>query len=97
MFTVSKTFDLVTPESAEDGESAESGFVFEDYRMTMRETLRAIRDAGGGHLQRTYDGLTLYVYDAEVDYRTGDSTTYALHVVASPRNIARLARFVEVR
>ena len=95
MFTVSKTFDLVTPESAEDGEAAESGFVFEDYRMTLREVLRELQDMGGGNLQRTYNGLTLYAYDAETDYRTGDSTTYALHVVASPRNINRLSRFVK--
>jgi len=97
MFTVSKTYDLVTYESAEDGEAAESGFVFEDSRMTLREALREIDNLGGYHLQRDADGLTLYRQDAEIDYRSGDSTSYALHVVASPRNIARLARFVEVR
>lgn len=95
MFTVSKTYDVVTHESAEDGEAAESGFVFEDSRMTLRETLREIDGVGGGHWQETHNGLTLYVYDADVDYRTGDSTTYALHVAASPRNIARLTRFIQ--
>lgn len=97
MFTVSKTFDLVTPESAEDGEAAESGFVFEDSRMTLREVLEESRGVWPFHCQKTHNGLTLYRQDAEIDYRSGDSTTYALHIAASPRNIARLARFVEVR
>lgn len=94
MFTVSKTYDLVTYESAEDGEAAESGFVFEGYRMTLRETLREIDDLGCFHLQRDADGLTLYRQDAEVDFRSGDSTTYALHVRGHRSNITRLARFI---
>ena len=97
MFAVSKTYDVVTHESAEDGEAAESGFVFEDSRMTLRETLREIDNLGGYHLQRDADGLTLYRQDAEIDYRSGDSTTYALHVRGHRSNIDRLARFIQPR
>jgi len=93
MFTVSKTYDVVTHESAEDGEAAESGFEFEDTRMTLREALREIQDLGG-IVQQQGGKLTVYTPDAEVDFRTGDSKFYALHVVAAPRNIARLARFI---
>lgn len=37
MIIISRTFEVVTPESAEDGESAESGFLVESEPVTFRE------------------------------------------------------------
>lgn len=34
---ISRTFEIITPESAEDGESAESGFLVESEPVTFRE------------------------------------------------------------
>jgi hypothetical protein len=88
------TYDLVTYESAEDGDTAENGFVHAnggrdqvevvedaaDYAMSLSEALRVI---GMG----VYDcGSWFASIDSENDYRTGESTTYGLH---PPANVTR--------
>ena len=37
MIIISRTFEVVTPESAEEGESAESGFLSESESVTFKE------------------------------------------------------------
>ena len=71
---ISKTFDVVTPESAEDGEAAESGFVYENEPFTFRELVREIQ--GGGFTRTCSAWLESH---SETDYRTGDVRTEALH------------------
>lgn len=87
-YTVSKTYDIVTPESAQDGDVAESGFEFENEPMSLREVIEEVdgigADVGGS------DGFSFYGVDAQEDYRTGESTTYAVHVKANAHNMKRL-------
>ncbi len=71
---ISKTFDVVTHESAEDGEVAESGFVYENEPFTFRELVREIQS--GGFTRNSSAWLDSY---SETDYRTGDVRTEALH------------------
>lgn len=72
---ISKTFDVVTHESAENGEAAEFGFVYENEPFTFRELVREI-EVGGF----TRNGATTWLDGyAETDYRTGEVTTEALH------------------
>jgi hypothetical protein len=96
------TYDTVTAESAESGEFAESGWASAggwkspaddraaaEERHTLRE---AISIAGGG----LYDaGRWFASRDSEIDYGTGDETTYSIHppttiTAASYRRVARL-------
>ncbi len=72
---ISKTFDVVTHESAEDGEAAESGFVYENEPFTFGELIREIQ-SGGFHREGATRWLTSH---AEEDYRTGEVQTQALH------------------
>lgn len=72
---ISKTFDVVTPESAEDGEAAESGFVYKHEPFTFGELLREIRN-GGFHREGKTRWLTTY---PEQDFRSGDYRTETLH------------------
>lgn len=44
MILICRTYDECTPESAEDGESSDAGFVYEDEPMTFRELVRELRD-----------------------------------------------------
>ncbi len=44
MILISRTFETVTPESAEDGEVAESGFVSISEPVTFRELVSLMRD-----------------------------------------------------
>ena len=100
------TYDVVTPESAEDGDTVENGFVHanggrdpiervsdaSDYAMDLRTALR--------HCQPQWDSGTWFDQESQVeDYATGDAVSYSLH---PPRNVtpssyARLKRVLGVR
>lgn len=43
MLLISKTYEIITEESSEQGESAENGFIFEDSEYTVREIAKEIR------------------------------------------------------
>jgi hypothetical protein len=93
-FNFSISFDVVTAESAEDGEAAESGWLVEDDTTTLREALSDIEYRGGVCSLTCYPGsLTVYHYP-EQDSRTGDETSEASHFRGDVRVIARLARIV---
>lgn len=95
------TYDIVTPESAEDGDTAESGFIAES--VTLRD---AIQDL---HRTRTsrVDGVTGVECDSShggprcvtitngTEFETGAVESRAIHIprtvtAASARRIARL-------
>jgi hypothetical protein len=105
------TYDIITHESAEQGDYAESGFVtpggwkyhaladgeFPDPIEEYEMTLReAARLVDGVHSNG--DG-SFYESDSRIDYQTGEHETRALHC---PRNITRaslrrVARVLGVR
>lgn len=94
MILISKTFQTVTPESAEDGEFADQGFVFEDEPYTFRELLTLI-DREGFHnpscapaTGEPYEWLDSY---PETDYHSGEETIYSLHF--SSKNDNRAAKY----
>jgi len=90
--TRSVSFDVVTEESAEQGDFAEAGWVLEDEAVTFREALAEIEGRGCPvSLSVRADMLTIY-HEADCDYRTGDYTSEATHIQGDPRAIARLAR-----
>jgi hypothetical protein len=94
------TYDITTPESAEQGDYAESGFAHPGgwkypatdpgpHEMTLRE---AIRTAGGGFEDC---GRWWSTTDPSQNYRTGEDTYYSIHpprdiTPASYRRITRL-------
>ena len=73
---LSKTFEVVTPESAEQGEYEESGFDFEAQEYTFKELIDLMRSEGFSQ-----DGCTewLTTCDPDRDYTTGSKTYYGLH------------------
>lgn len=91
------TYSIVTPESAEDGDYAESGFSAEG--VSLREALNACQ------VWPSNPRLTCsssrpsrgdwFSAEPDLDYRTGEETTYSLH---PPRNItaASFARLVRL-
>jgi hypothetical protein len=84
---VAVTYDMVTPESAEHGDVADSGFAVSPEPMRFREALATLTEYG------PYDhdnGEDFYSADALIDYRTGESTRYAVHIAGSAPNLARL-------
>lgn len=92
MILINKTFEIVTHESAQHGEAAESGFVFESQPYTFRELVREMENfpqcscspASGN----TYEWLSSY---AEQNYRTGEYSSESIHF--SRANPPRLAKY----
>lgn len=106
-FTVSKTYEVVTPESAEEGDVEDRGFEYEKTKMSLRDLIREIEDLGSFEfdsspmtiaeiVRRGNAGasLTLYTMDSDTDYGTGAETSYALHVKGSPRAMKRLGEIL---
>jgi len=91
------TYDIVTPESAEDGDLADCGMHAEG--LTFREAMDELRWHRGCHVEA--DSYPLHrprwftFYEAEHDYATGAVTSYSLHIPehiteASRKRIARI-------
>lgn len=80
-FLVSKTFDTVTPESAEDGDTSDNGFVFQDEVMDRSDVVRELRN--GGFTEPSSSSLASLRWvtsEGEQDYTNGSSTSYSLHI-----------------
>lgn len=77
---VNKTYQVVSPESAEFGDFADQGFEYQDKELTLRELVDELD--GYFELSNTYciDENTWVTSEAEQDYSTGDYTTYSLHL-----------------
>jgi hypothetical protein len=89
-FTVSKTFDIVTEESAENGVLADHGFEFTDRELdSVADAVRIVVEELGH-----FDGLssfpTIYGTDAITDYETGEAETFALHFEGESRDLEAL-------
>jgi hypothetical protein len=80
MILISRTFDVVTPVSAEDGESAESGFLVESESVTFRElvTLMRAHPVASCYPPRGESSEWLSSHP-ETDYRDASERTESLH------------------
>lgn len=91
---VSKTYETITYESAENGEAAEHGFVYGDKVMTPEEYLRELRefagvewsDSTGPALEDRRDSGRVNIWVTECDgYQdpySGAYTRRSLHIKA---------------
>ena len=79
MLKLSMTFETVTQESAENGESEENGFVFEACDCTASELARYITHDGFS-VPSCSQGVPRWLStDPETDYMTGDTETRSIH------------------
>lgn len=89
MITIDFTFQTVTPESAEHGDFDSHGFItpgmwkfdVDDYERNIwkRGDLAGLVSFAQS-LGITSDGDSLYSIDPDIDYTTGESTTYGMHI-----------------
>lgn len=78
MIKVNITYDIVTPKSAENVDFAESGFVSEDQEFNSKDdALEYFGQNYGSYYQGNEHSY--YTNDPDVDYKTGNETTYAIH------------------
>ncbi len=95
LFLVAKTFDVITEESASEGDFAETGYVYEETRMTLKEVLDEVNSLGSFETNGCGDSLSLYGVDPDIDYYDGSETRECLHIDASERVIRRLSRLIK--
>jgi len=77
-FVYSITYDIVTPESAEGGDYADSGFALEKTSDTLEEIAS---DAGNYNIAPGQEGERRHwVSDSQIDYTTAEETVFTLHV-----------------
>jgi len=91
MIILSQTYEIITHESVEHGESADSGFDWQDVPYTFRETVELIRDGGFIHASCSRGVPRWLSTEAEQDYQTGDYEIKSLH----PASDARSQRYWE--
>jgi hypothetical protein len=103
MARFSVTYDVVTEDSARDGDVAESGFASpggwkHDDRslLTLREAIAATGRYYSRHGCGFEDGgCAFYTSDSDTNYRTGEDTSYAIHpprtiTASSYRRVSRI-------
>jgi len=86
-YIVNKTYEIVTPESAEEGEAEERGFDYEDRRYdTLRDLLEdhdnreSWVEWSSSHVSGSGEWLNS---EGEQDYKTGSYTNHGLHIKRS--------------
>jgi len=93
----SVTYDVVTEESAEHGDFAESGFVVEPTTATFRELVEDIQNRGVYDVSHTMcesSGRISVTHHSDSDYRTGAETTEYTHIDTSVSVARRLLKFL---
>lgn len=74
------TYEIVTPESAEQGEANERGYA--EHGCTLREAVAYMCGEGGLEASDSEAGLArwLTAYNTDEDYATGAETSHSLHI-----------------
>jgi hypothetical protein len=89
--TMSKTYEVITPESAEQGDAEERGFEYEDREFdTLWDMAQELRDNGVSD-----SGNWFSTIDPERDYQTGAETYYSFHP-SDDVDYEELARLVKM-
>lgn len=78
MIKISKTYEIVTEESAEYGDAEERGFEWEGVRYTFRDLIDEMEKYSESSGDPTFGRFWL-TSEAEEDYCTGEYTSYSLH------------------
>lgn len=87
MLLCSKTYEIVTQDSAENGEVGFAGFISENESFSFRDLVRELRSYT--HFSRSVvDRWTWVTSEPEQDYRSGEHRSESLHF-AGPEHKAK--------
>lgn len=78
MIKISKTYEIVTEESAEYGDAEERGFEWEGVGYTFRELVDEMENYDEASCSNLGNDFWI-TSEADQDFRTGDYTSYSLH------------------
>jgi hypothetical protein len=93
MILIDKTFEVVTEESAEEGEAADSGFSAVGEQYTFRELVQVLKQVYIHPSQSPANRSTRvwFTTEAEQDYMSGEYRYESIHF--SPDNHNRKAKY----
>lgn len=89
MIILSQTYEIVTEESAAEGDAAERGYDWENRPHTFRETVELIGAEGFNNSNSSHGTPRWLSSEPVQDFSDGAYTTYSLH----PGNDARSLRY----
>lgn len=97
MLGFSVTYEIITHESAEEGDAQERGFVIEN--VSLREALghvQGVMTASMHPFDASYAHVWFSTVDPDIDYRTGEYEYRSLHlpVNLTPSTRQRIARLI---
>jgi hypothetical protein len=97
VFTVAKTYAIVTEDSAARGDYAEHGYIYDAKPMSLREIMQEIDNLGSCEIDKVFDNtIRLYGIDSITDYEDTSETTEALHIRGSKRAMKRLEKVLKL-
>ena len=80
MIAISKTFEIVTPESAEHGDAESRGFEFKDEPTSFRELVDLMKEhPQGSSSPCSGDVHAWFTSYGETCYKTGEERTTSIH------------------
>lgn len=79
-YLVSKVYEVVTEESAEDGDVEDSGFVFQDEKMDESDIVGELKEGYIHPSSSSLSSLGWVSTEAEQDMLDGSYTSYSLHI-----------------
>lgn len=79
MILINKTMEIITEESAEDGEAAEQWTEYENAEFTIREIVKDIKGLEPSQYPITNPENVWFTSYGEMDYITGEYENYSLH------------------
>lgn len=101
MYRINVTYNNITPESAENGEFSESGFVHEDLEFdSMREVIEYVIRQGICEASSTFfhAGIWYSTQFCIIDYGTGEQSQESYHLVNLPiRKQKRIYNYLKAK
>jgi len=79
MLLINKTCEIITEESAENGEAAEQWFEYENGEFTIREIAKDIKGLEPSQYPITDPARVWFTSFGDMDYITGEYENYSLH------------------
>ena len=76
---ISETYETITPESAENGDIADSGFMYENQPYTFRELVDYILLVGFFHPSDSHGVPRWLSTEWDTDYKTGEGELRSIH------------------
>jgi hypothetical protein len=92
---VSKTYAVVTQESASNGDYADHGYCFSPMLLRLKDTLDTIDSLGAVEIQESTNHIDFYAIDPDTDMHDGSETTYHVRVKAHPRVLKRILNLIK--